>query len=121
MLKQSRHIEKEQVQSLIIIAKLELITELSKDSDKMVTEATNEVDVKTLLAKSIEFIRGDEYLKNLLDELFNNDDLLDEFQDDLAIVATVGIIPLQFADQASESQYLEGDIMFEEVECAALV
>ena len=36
--------------------------------------------------------------KNLLDDLLNNDNLLDKLQDDLATIATVRIIPLEFAD-----------------------
>ena len=44
-------------------------------------------------------IRENEYLENLLDDLLNNDDLLDELQDDPAMVVIIGIIPLEFADQ----------------------
>ena len=44
-------------------------------------------------------IRENEYLENLLDDLLNNDDLLDELQNDLAMVVTIGIIPPEFANQ----------------------
>ena len=53
--------------------------------------------------------------------MLNNDDLLDKFQDDPTTIATMGIIPLEFTDQASESWYLEDDLMVEEAECATLV
>lgn len=64
----------------------------------MIVEPTNKLDVEAMLAEPIEFIKEDEYSKNLLDVLLNNDDLLDEFQDDLATKATIGIILLEIAD-----------------------
>ena len=48
-----------------------------------------------MLTKPTKFIKEDEYLENLLDDLLNNDDILDE---DLTIVANVRIIPLEFTD-----------------------
>ena len=74
-----------------------------------------------MLTEPTEFIRGNEYSENLLDDLLNNDDLLDELQDDPAIVPTVGIIPLEFADQDGNSWYLEGDVMVKKAEYVALV
>ena len=121
MLEQFKHIEREQVQSLIITPKLKPIIELSRDLDKIVAELTDEFDVEALLAERSEFIREDEYSENLLDDLHNTDDLLNELQDNPAIVAIMGIIPLKFADQAGDCQYLEGDVVAEEVECAAFV
>ena len=59
---------------------------------------TEELDIEALLAKSTEFIREGEYSENMLNDLLNNDDLLDDLQDDSAAVATVRIIPFQFAD-----------------------
>ena len=59
---------------------------------------TEELDIEALWAEPTEFIREDEYSENMLDDLLNNDDLLDDLQDDSAAVATVGIIPFQFAD-----------------------
>ena len=53
--------------------------------------------------------------------MLNNDDLLDEFQDDPTTIATMGIIPLEFTNQASGSWYLEGDVMVEEAKCATVV
>ena len=61
------------------------------------------------------------YSENLLDYLLNNDDLLDKLQDDSAMVATTGIIPLEFADKASDFWYLEGNVMAEDAEYIALV
>ena len=49
------------------------------------------------------------------------DDLLDDLQDDLAAVAKIRIIPLEFANQDGNSWYLEGDVMVKEAECVALV
>ena len=69
-----------------------------KDLDKIVVELTKELNVEALLAKPTEFIRECEYLENLLDDLLNNDDLLDELQDDPAIIAMIRIILLKFAD-----------------------
>ena len=37
------------------------------------------------------------------------------------MVATIGIIPLEFVDQDGNSWYLEGDIMVEEAKCTTLV
>ena len=65
----------------------------------MVAELIEELDVEGLLAEPTEFIKEGEYSENLLDDLLNNDDLLDEFQDNLATIATVGIIPPEFVDQ----------------------
>lgn len=87
----------------------------------MVAERIEELDVEAFLVEPTEFIREDEYLENLLDGLLNNNDVLDKFQDDPAMVAIVGIIPLEFVDQAGESWYLEGDVMVRETECVALV
>ena len=36
-------------------------------------------------------------------------------------MATVGIIPFEFADKDGNSWYLKGDVMVEEAECAYLV
>ena len=69
----------------------------------MVAESTDELDIEAFFTKPTKFIREDKYLENLLDDLVKNDHLLDELQDDLAIVTTMGIIPLEFADQASDS------------------
>ena len=87
----------------------------------MVAELTEELDVMALLAESVEFIRECEYSKNLLDDLLNNDDLLDDLQRDSAAVATVGIIPLEFANQDNNSWYLEGDVIVKEAKYATLV
>ena len=57
----------------------------------------------------------------MLDDLLNNDDLLDKFPDDPSIVATMGIILLEFAERASDFWYLEGDVMAKEVKYVALV
>ena len=121
MLEQSKKVARKQVTSLITTPKPEQATELSNDLDKMVVESTEELDVEALLMEPTKFIRGGEYLENLLDDLLNNYELLDEFQDDLATIATIGIIPLEFVDQDRNSWYLEGDIMVEHVECVALV
>ena len=121
MLEQSKRIEREPVKSPITTLKLEQATELSKELDKMIAELIKELDVEALLAESIEFIQESEYSENLLDDLLNNDDLLDDLQDDLAVVPIVGIILLEFADQDANFWYLKGDLMVEEAECAALV
>ena len=60
MLEQSRHIEREQVNSLITTSKPEPITELFRDLDKMIAKPTDELDVKAMLAKPTEFIQKDE-------------------------------------------------------------
>ena len=57
------------------------------------------LDVEALLVEPTEFVQEGEYSETLLDYLLNNDDLLDDLQDNSATVATVGIIPLEFADQ----------------------
>ena len=57
----------------------------------------------------------------MLDDLHNNDVLLNELQDKPAIVAIIGIIPLEFANQVGDCYYLEGDVMAKEAECAAFV
>ena len=62
-----------------------------------------------------------DYLENLLSNMLNNDDLLDELQDDSTAIATVGISPMEFADQDGNFWYLEGDVMVEGAECEALV
>ena len=69
----------------------------------MIIELTDELDVEAMLTEPTEFICEDEYSKNSLDDLLNNDDLLDKFQDNPVTVATIGIIPLKFADQVSNS------------------
>ena len=97
MLEQSKTIEREPVKSPITTPKPTQTIELSKELNKMVAELTEELDVEDLLAEPTKFIREGEYLKNMLDDLLNNDDLLDDFQDDLAIIEIVGIIPLEFA------------------------
>ena len=79
ILEQFRHIEREQVQSPTTAPKLEPITKLSRDLDKMVAKPTDKLDVEALLAEPIEFIREGEYSENLLDDLLNNDDILDDF------------------------------------------
>ena len=76
---------------------------MSKDLDKMVVEPIEELNVEALLAEPKEFIRESEYLKNLLDDLLNNDDLLDDLQDDVATVAIVEIIHLEFVDKDGNS------------------
>ena len=65
-------------------------------------------------------IKGD-YSENLLSDMLNNDDLSDELQDNLTAIATVGISPMEFADQDGNFWYLEGDVMVEGAECEALV
>ena len=62
-----------------------------------------------------------DYLENLLSNMLNNDDLLDELQDDSTAIATVGISPMEFADQDCNFWYLEGDVMIDEAECETLV
>ena len=119
ILEQSKKIERKLVKSPINAPKLAQANELSRELNKMVAEATEELDVEALLAKPIEFIREGEYSENLLDDLLNNDDLLDDLQDDLVAMATVGIIPFQFTDQDGNFWYLEGDVMVEEAECAS--
>ena len=109
------------MKSPITTPKPEQATKLSKDLDKIVAEPMEELDIEALLTKLIGFIRQNEYLENLLDDLLNNDDPLDEFQDDPATTATVGIIPLQFVDQDANSYYLEQDVTVEEAKCVALV
>lgn len=63
----------------------------------MITELIDELYMEAMLAEPTEFIWVDEYSINLLDDLLNNDDLLDEFQGDPAIIATIRIIPIEFA------------------------
>ena len=94
---------------------------MSRDLDKMVAKMMEELDVEALLDKPTEFIKEDECSKILLYNLLNDDDLLNEYKDDLAIVATIRIIPLNFVDQASDLWYLEGDVMVKEAEYIALV
>ena len=121
MLEQTKHVEKEPLQSPELPPTLEPVNRLFEDLDKMIVEPIDELDVQAMLAKPIEFIKEDEYSENLLDDLLNNDDLLDELQDDPVIVATVRIIPIKFADLAGDSQYLKGDVLVEEAKCLALV
>ena len=121
MLEQSKNVERVHVKSLTTTPKPEQVIELSIDLDKMVAELTEELDVEALLAEPTEFIRENEYSENLLDDLLNNDDLLDKLQDDLATLATIGIIPLEFANQPGDSWYLEEDVVIEETKCVALV
>ena len=102
MLEQSKIVEREQVNSPITTPKPEQVTKLFRDLNKMVAEPTEELDVNALLAEPTDFIREDQYLENLLNGLLNNDDLLDEFHDNLATVATIGIIPLEFTNQACD-------------------
>ena len=53
--------------------------------------------------------------------MLNNNDFLYDLQDDSTVVATVIIILLEFSDQDGNLWYLEGDVIVEEVEYAALV
>ena len=80
------------MQSPTKIPKPKPVTKLSRNLDKMVVKLIEELDVEALLVESTKYIKKGEYSENLLDDLLNNDDLLDEFQDDLAIVA------IEFAD-----------------------
>ena len=54
-------------------------------------------------ADPTKLIKEGDYLENLLNNMLNNDDLSDELQDDSTIVTTVGISPLEFADQDGNS------------------
>ena len=78
ILEQSKTVERKEVKSPITTLKPEQVTELSRGLDKIVAEMTEKLDIKALLTEPTGFIREDEYLESLLDDLLNNDDLLDE-------------------------------------------
>ena len=60
MLEQSRHIEREQVNSPTTTSKPKPITKLFRDLDKMIAKPIDELDVKAMLAEPTEFIQKDE-------------------------------------------------------------
>ena len=95
VLEQLKQAKEDLVKSLELLPKLEPIIGLSEDQDKIITEWIDDLNMEAMLTKPTKFIREDEYLENLLDDLLNNDDILDE---DLTTVANVRIIPLEFTD-----------------------
>ena len=59
----------------------------------------------------------------MIDQILNDDDpliLTDDLQDDMNLVATIGILPVEFAVKENQLIQLDGDVLVKEATWAAL-
>ena len=64
-----------------------------------------------------------ELLESLIDQILNDDDLLiltDDLQEGTSLIATIGVLPAEFAMRENQPIRLEGDILAKEAAWATL-